>query len=120
MNMAIVAYLRVSTEKQFLENQREEIVRFAEKKGLVIDRWYMETANGKVSAKERKLSTLLDRMKQEGKKLGRKKGDMPKMKILRENKKQLLKAYQKGDSCSSLARKMGVSRTTMLRFLTCP
>ena len=29
--MAVVAYLRVSTEKQFLENQREEIIRFAEK-----------------------------------------------------------------------------------------
>ena len=27
--MAVVAYLRVSTEKQFLENQREEIIRFA-------------------------------------------------------------------------------------------
>ena len=24
--MAVVAYLRVSTEKQFLENQREEII----------------------------------------------------------------------------------------------
>lgn len=32
--MAVVAYLRVSTEKQFLENQREEIIRFAEKNGL--------------------------------------------------------------------------------------
>lgn len=36
--MAVVAYLRVSTEKQFLENQREEIIRFAEKNGLSIDR----------------------------------------------------------------------------------
>ena len=32
--MAVVAYLRVSTEKQFLENQREEIIRFAEKNGV--------------------------------------------------------------------------------------
>ena len=32
--MAVVAYLRVSTEKQFLENQREEIIRFAEKNAL--------------------------------------------------------------------------------------
>ena len=36
--MAVVAYLRVSTEKQFLENQREEIIRFAEKNGLSIFR----------------------------------------------------------------------------------
>ena len=27
--MAVVAYLRVSTEKQFLENQREEIIRLS-------------------------------------------------------------------------------------------
>ena len=64
--MAVVAYLRVSTEKQFLENQREEIIRFAEKNGLSIDRWYMETVSGKVSSKERKLAGLLDRMKPGG------------------------------------------------------
>ena len=29
----VVAYLRVSTEKQFLANQREELLRFAEKNG---------------------------------------------------------------------------------------
>lgn len=194
--MAIVAYLRVSTEKQFIENQREEIVRFAEKNGLAIDRWYMETVSGNVNAKERKLSALLERMKpgdslivteisrlsrtlleimsilnfcikkkvilystkegyvfqndinskvlgfafglvaeiernlisirtkealarrkQEGKKLGRKKGDMPKMKILQKHKKYLLNLHKKGASCASLARYMGVSRTTMFRFL---
>lgn len=27
----VIAYLRVSTEKQFLANQKEEILRFAEK-----------------------------------------------------------------------------------------
>ena len=31
--MAVVAYLRVSTEKQFLENQREEIIRFPDTAG---------------------------------------------------------------------------------------
>ena len=186
--MAVVAYLRVSTEKQFLENQREEIVRFAERNGMSIDKWYTETVSGSVSSKERKLSGVLDKMrpgdslivteisrlsrtlleimtilnsystkegyvfqndinskvlgfafglmaeiernlismrtkealarrKQEGKHLGRKKGDMPKMKILAENKKQLLKEQKKGTSCSELARRMGVSRTTMFRFL---
>lgn len=52
--MAVVAYLRVSTEKQFLENQREEIIRFAERNGMSIDRWYTETVSGSVSSKERK------------------------------------------------------------------
>ena len=36
--MAVVAYLRVSTEKQFLDNQSGEIIRFAEKNGLRTDR----------------------------------------------------------------------------------
>ena len=161
--MAVVAYLRVSTEKQFLENQREEIIRFAEKNGLSIDRWYMETVSGKVSSKERKLAGLLDRMKpgdsliiteisrlsrtlleimtilnscikrgvvlystKEGyvfqndinsKDLGRKKGDTPKMKILYANKRKLVREHQRGESCAELARQMGVSRTTMFRFL---
>lgn len=58
----VIAYLRVSTEKQFLANQKEEIVRFAEKNELLIDRWYTETVSGTVSSKDRKLSSLLRRL----------------------------------------------------------
>lgn len=194
--MSVVAYLRVSTEKQFLENQKEEIVRFAEKNGLEINKWYMETVSGKVSSKDRKLAGLLDKMqagdclivteisrlsrtlfeiitilnscikrgvvlystkegyvfqddinskvlgfafglmaeiernlislrtkealarrRNEGKHLGRKKGNMPKMNILQEHKRQLVKDHERGKSCAALARQMGVSRTTMFRFL---
>lgn len=194
--MAVIAYLRVSTEKQFLENQREEIIRFAEKNGLDIDRWYMETVSGKVSSKERKLAGLLNRMKRgdclivteisrlsrtlleimtilnsclkrgivlystkegyvfqndinskvlgfafglmaeiernlismrtkealerrkkEGKHLGRKKGYAPKMDMLHANRMSLVRDYRRGKSCAELARRMGVSRTTMFRFL---
>ena len=46
----VIAYLRVSTEKQFLANQKEEIMRFAEKNGLSIDKWYTETVSGLVLA----------------------------------------------------------------------
>lgn len=60
----------------------------------------------------------LARRKQEGKRLGRKKGYTPKMRILAENKKELMKKRRKGTSCSELARQMGVSRTTMFRFCT--
>lgn len=58
----VIAYLRVSTEKQFLANQKEEIARFAEKNELSIDRWYTETVSGCVSSKDRKLAFLLRRM----------------------------------------------------------
>ncbi|MEY8721283.1 master DNA invertase Mpi family serine-type recombinase [Bacteroides stercorirosoris] len=194
--MMVVAYLRVSTEKQFLANQREEILRFAEKNELMIDKWYTETVSGKVSSKERKLAGVLNRMqkgdtlivteisrlsrtmleimtilnscikknvilystkegyvfqndinskvlgfafglmaeiernlismrtkealarrKKEGVKLGRRKGTCPAMRVLRENKRRLKRDAQRGVSCSELARQMGVSRTTMFRFL---
>jgi DNA invertase Pin-like site-specific DNA recombinase len=59
----VIAYLRVSTEKQYLENQRDEITRFARKNNLIIDRWYKETVSGTVSTKERKLAKLLRRMR---------------------------------------------------------
>ena len=194
----VVAYLRVSTEKQFLANQREELLRFAEKNGLQIDKWYTETVSGSVRSKDRKLSGVLNRMqrgdslivteisrlsrtmleimtilnscikkeivlystkegyvfqndmnskvlgfafglmaeiernlismrtkealarrRQEGVKLGRKKETCPAMRVLRENKRRLIKDAQRGVSCSELARQMGVSRTTMHRFLKC-
>ena len=196
--MAVVAYLRVSTEKQFLANQREELLRFAEKNGLQIDKWYTETVSGSVRSKDRKLSGVLNRMqrgdslivteisrlsrtmleimtilnscikkeivlystkegyvfqndmnskvlgfafglmaeiernlismrtkealarrRQEGVKLGRKKGTCPAMRVLRENKRRLIKDAQRGVSCSELARQMGVSRTNKHRFLKC-
>ena len=194
----VVAYLRVSTEKQFLANQREELLRFEEKNGLQIDKWYTETVSGSVRSKDRKLSGVLNlmqrgdslivteisrlsrtmleimtilnscikkeivlystkegyvfqndmnskvlgfafglmaeiernlismrtkealaRRRQEGVKLGRKKGTCPAMRVLRENKRRLIKDAQRGVSCSELARQMGVSRTTMHRFLKC-
>lgn len=59
----IIAYLRVSTEKQNLSNQRSEIERFALQKGISIDRWIMEIASGKKAGKERQLGHLLRRFK---------------------------------------------------------
>jgi DNA invertase Pin-like site-specific DNA recombinase len=35
----VIAYLRVSTEKQHLKNQKEEILRFASQKELTVDKW---------------------------------------------------------------------------------
>lgn len=188
--------MRVSTEKQFLANQKEEILRFAEKNGLSIDKWYTETVSGSVSTKERKLAPLLKQMKpgdtlivteisrlsrtlleimtilnscikkqvilystkegyvfqndinskvlgfafglmaeiernlismrtkealarrkQEGVLLGRRKGDNPKLQLLHENRRYILKQARNGAKHAKLAREFGVSRTTMFRFL---
>ena len=59
----VIGYLRVSTERQNLANQRDEIQRFAESKNFQIDAWVTEVASGKKKEKDRKLGSLLKRMR---------------------------------------------------------
>lgn len=59
----IYAYIRVSTEKQTVENQRFEIQKFATEQQLIIDKWISETISGTKDISERKLGPLLKRMK---------------------------------------------------------
>ena len=49
--MSVIAYLRVSTERQHIENQKDEIRRFAASRSLTIDRWVTETVSGKTQNK---------------------------------------------------------------------
>lgn len=59
----IYAYIRVSTDKQTVENQRFEIKKFAAEKGIVIEKWISETVSGTKAAADRKLGPLLKKMK---------------------------------------------------------
>ena len=59
----IVGYLRVSTCKQHLTNQKEEIQRYAATRHISVDCWVTEIVSGKKNEKERKLGPLLRRMK---------------------------------------------------------
>ncbi|MBR5615976.1 MAG: recombinase family protein [Clostridia bacterium] len=59
----IIGYLRVSTEKQIPEIQRDEIRRFAEEKSFVVDTWVVETVSGKQPYRKRKLGRRLRTMK---------------------------------------------------------
>ena len=59
----VVAYLRVSTGRQHLANQRDEIRRFAESKNFTINTWVMEVVSGSKQESARKLGSLLRRMK---------------------------------------------------------
>ncbi len=58
----IVGYLRVSTCRQHLTNQQEEIQRFAAGRHLSVDRWVTEIVSGKKNERERKLGPLLRKM----------------------------------------------------------
>ena len=56
----IYGYIRVSTDKQTVENQRFEIINYAQKKGFCIDSWIEETISGTKSPCKRRLGLLLE------------------------------------------------------------
>lgn len=59
----IAAYIRVSTDKQNLANQKEEIQRFAREQGMEIDVWVKETISGKTPSGKRKLGWLMRKVR---------------------------------------------------------
>lgn len=60
----IYAYLRVSTEKQTLENQRFEVCNWANDRQITIDEFVEEVMSGGISIGHRKLGTLGSRLKE--------------------------------------------------------
>jgi len=59
----IYGYIRVSTDKQTVENQRYELNQFCGKNILIIDKWIEETISGSKNVQDRKLGALLKKMK---------------------------------------------------------
>lgn len=55
----IYGYIRVSTDRQTLENQRFEILQFCQNNQLNIDCWIQETISGTKAADVRKLGGIL-------------------------------------------------------------
>lgn len=55
-------YIRVSSDKQTVENQRFEILRFCEGKGISIDGWIEETISGTKDWSVRRLGKLLKKV----------------------------------------------------------
>ena len=58
----IYGYIRVSSDKQTVENQRFEINRFCEKQGIVINDWIEETISGTKNYSKRQLGRLLQKV----------------------------------------------------------
>ncbi|MBP3846776.1 master DNA invertase Mpi family serine-type recombinase [bacterium] len=59
----IYGYIRVSTDKQTLENQKFEIEKFCKKQNLEINGWIEETISGTKSYNKRQLGKLLKKVK---------------------------------------------------------
>lgn len=56
-------YIRVSSDKQTVENQRFEILAFSKSQGIVIDGWIEETVSGTTNYDKRELGTLRAKVK---------------------------------------------------------
>lgn len=59
----IYGYIRVSTDKQTVENQRYEVNQFCDRQVIVINKWIEETISGSKNLQERKLGKLLKKMR---------------------------------------------------------
>jgi len=58
----VYGYIRVSTDRQTVENQRFEIKNFCKKEALKVDTWIEETISGTKDVDKRKLGDLLAKM----------------------------------------------------------
>jgi DNA invertase Pin-like site-specific DNA recombinase len=63
MAMKTYGYIRVSSDKQTVENQRFEIDKFAKTHSIVIDGWIEETISGTKNYDKRKLGNLLNKVR---------------------------------------------------------
>src|SRR5574344_2959374 len=58
-------YIRVSSDKQTVENQRFEINNFCKRKEMCIDGWIEETISGTKNYNKRELGKLLNKVKKD-------------------------------------------------------
>lgn len=61
----IYAYIRVSTDKQSVENQRFEILKYADAKKIMIDKWVEETVSSLKKLPDRLLGHTLTQLQSE-------------------------------------------------------
>ena len=61
----VYGYIRVSSDKQTVENQRFEIIQFAQTNKIVIDGWIEETISGTTQYDKRILGKLLGKIRKD-------------------------------------------------------
>lgn len=62
--MAIIGYIRVSSNKQTCEHQKYEIKQFTKAQQIKIDKWIEEKISSRKALNKRKLGQLLDELKE--------------------------------------------------------
>lgn len=60
--MAVIGYIRVSSNKQTCEHQHFEIEQFAHQNNIIVDRWVEETISSRKPLNKRKLGQLLEEL----------------------------------------------------------
>lgn len=60
--MAVIGYIRVSSNKQTCEHQKYEIAQFAQQNHIIVDKWVMETISSRKALNKRQLGQLLDEL----------------------------------------------------------
>ena len=60
--MAVIGYIRVSSNKQTMQHQHYEIQQFAEHNNINVDKWVEETITSRKPLNKRKLGQLLDEL----------------------------------------------------------
>ncbi|MGO5422429.1 master DNA invertase Mpi family serine-type recombinase [Mediterraneibacter faecis] len=61
----VYGYIRVSSDKQTVENQRYEISNFCSKENIYVDGWIEETISGTKNYDKRKLGELLEKVQKD-------------------------------------------------------
>ena len=62
--MAVIGYIRVSSNKQTCEHQHFEIEQFAHQNNIIVDRWVEETISSRKALNKRQLGQLLEELKE--------------------------------------------------------
>ena len=63
--MAVIGYIRVSSNKQTCEHQHYEIQQYAEHNNINVDRWIEETISSRKPLNKRKLGQLLSELQED-------------------------------------------------------
>lgn len=61
----VYGYIRVSTDKQTVENQRYEIMQFCQKESVTVDKWIEETISGTKNYNKRALGGVISNLQKD-------------------------------------------------------